>query len=450
MNLYKKMMSLQEFKNKNPSGGVVVNNVLKGEKIEISSVDFFYLIDKLILVQNDNKILRMRLTLMDSIVKWCLNYITFVYSFSTILFQNNLPVSAVIFNSDLLNIPFKLITNISTNIKTYKTYLYDTYEAYRFLNISIGKEINSMNSPPVPDFDELEAYTAKIRADYDQFVFDFNKTDTPSSYAFMSFFKHVPENQRDLLNERLEKVMHEFNLPFSPQFIIKQNFVGELLMFFATSIFRYVPQLKIDFQDKFKLQYTIENYVKRLADFWDTQVNLCVEPYHKEYEVNYQATNMFKFSTEEITEMYRAYFENRDVDYLDMETKMLLHVKHRTPKLTFMDPTNQQISDIWRELFADSITKMEDDERKTLFESYVTYMANTTNIFDKKIMNKMPRVYMPTEGDCLTDLKYTYYEQLCFAKLIIKFILMRSKMLKCPQFAGHDPLSILVQEFVMK
>ena len=429
---------------------VTVNNTVKGEKVEISSVDFSYLIDKLIIVQNDNHILRMRLNLMDSVVKWCLNYITFVYSFSAILFQNNLPISAVIFNSDLLNIPFKLISNVTDNIKKYKTFLYNTYKTYRLLDVNIAKDFQALASPPVPDFGELDAYTQKIRQDYNQFVFDFNKTDTASSFAFMSFFQKVPESDWDALNGKLEAVMAEFKLPFSPQFLIKQNFIGELLMYFATSIFKYVPQLKIDFPDKFNLQYTIEGYVKRLAAFWDNQVNLCLEPYHKQpHEVHYQAANMF--SPAEASNMYTKYFENRNEDYFDVDTLLLLQqYKHRTPKLTFVDPTNQQISDIWRQLFTDSVKTLTHDERTHLFESYLNYMDTTTNVFDKKIMNKMHRVYMATEGDCLTDLKYTYYEQLCFAKLVIKFILMRANMLSCPQFSGHDPLSMLVQEFVMR
>lgn len=99
--------------------------------------DFVRLASELVALKNDNYVLRQRVRCLENIVKWCMQYLTFVRTFSTLMFESNMPISAVIFNTDLFDLPYQLVEYTEVCTANVSKYMYETlYSMREFLHHS--------------------------------------------------------------------------------------------------------------------------------------------------------------------------------------------------------------------------------------------------------------------------------------------------------------------------
>lgn len=401
----------------------------------INTDDLMFILDKCVILANDNYVLRLRVSLLENIVKWCLQFIMFISSIGTLIFQENMPITAIIFNTDLLDIPYKLVTDVYTYAEHIQEYMIQTYNKHRLLGISIEQDVLD-HQPPVPNFDNLKTYMDNLNTSYDTFAREFNRNDT--DFRFVSPFRQQKLDGPEIL-EDIRIVLAKHNIEFSPQYVLKMHIVSEMLIYFLTRIYTYVPHLKIDFKTEDHLQFSLEHYLTKLKEFWDVSTNLCIGGKHMQYDLN-------NFETSKTIEsMFKNVFDNKAEDFFDAQTQLILSQKReRNFSLKFTDPTNQLIADSWRLQLTRNITHMSDTQRLDLFETYLSDMtAQNVNVFNKKVMSRL-HLQQIEPGDYLTHLKYTVFEQSCLLKLIIRQLLLRLYTEKCETSIG-DPLSKLLE-----
>jgi hypothetical protein len=230
-------------------------------------------------------------------------------------------------------------------------------------------------------------------------------------------------------------------------------------MHFASSVFTYVPQLKMDFARADNFQFTMRDYAERLARFWRDQVNVCIEPFYLAYKhKNVSGTDERAFK-----DLYDDWFRgSAQVDAkLSLETRELLRSnEQRSLGLRFADPVNQQVADAWRRMFSMAtnsqpaksieIRPLVDAERVQLFEQFMADVVSAnSNMFDRDFLNRTHTLYETAHADCLTNLKYTFYEQNCLLKLVVRYLLQRTYMQACPN-SLYDPLTDLMDRVFWK
>jgi len=196
------------------------------EFIRINKTDFFYMCDQLVLVKNDNYVLRQRVLLLENVVKWCLQFLTFVHSFSNLVFQNNLPLSAVILKTDLFDIPFMLINQFEKYITKTRELFSETYNHYKLLDISLENDFKQLNfAPQIDDTSDFLKYVETIRVEYDKFAREFN--NSANEFFFPSPFTNMDSEKQVELVNILTLVLKKFNLELTPQYLLKQNYLAE-------------------------------------------------------------------------------------------------------------------------------------------------------------------------------------------------------------------------------
>lgn len=450
--------------NTNPNAGGRANlpqfTTNSNGKIELPREDFFYIVDRLVAESNDNFILRHRVHCLELIVKWCLNFFTFVHSFSTLFFQNNLPISAVILNNDTFKIPFKLVEMCETCSINMRTHLATVYESCRLLNMDMATMLDSLTPVPTPVGSEaFLKYVRQMNANYDTFVVQYN--DDSSNYTFLSPFDTLDAARLDTLTTKMREATTAIGLSFSPQYLVKQTLLSHTLMYFASAVFSYVPQLKTDFLRSDNLQFTLDQYAERLHSFWRDQVNVCIEPFF----FAYKNTNLFNVGGRELSTLYENTFKRANSTHtmLSQDTQLLLKLHdQRTMSMRFNDPVNQSVADVWRRLFVGAteanarermvrLAPLTDKDRDSLFTQFLADLTNgAQNLFDANILNRTHSMYMANRSDYLTNIKYTYFEQCCLLKLVIRYLLQRWYIGARPPFDGHDPLDILMNRVFWK
>lgn len=401
----------------------------------INTDDLMFIMDKCVVLANDNYVLRLRVALLENIVKWCLQFIMFISSIGTLIFQENMPITAIIFNTDLLDIPHKLVNDVYAYAERIQEYMLQTYNKHRLLGISIEQDVLNQQ-PPVPDFNNLKSYMDNLNTNYDTFAREFSKNDT--DFRFVSPFRQQKLDGPEIL-EDIKQVLNKHNIDFSPQYVLKMHIVSEMLIYFLTRIYTYVPHLKVDFKTEDHLQYSLERYLTKLKEFWDASTNLCIGGMHVHYD-----TNNFETS-QTVQAMFKNVFDNKAEDFFDAQTQLMLSQKReRNFTLKFADPTNQLVADSWRLQLTRNITHMTDAQRQDLFETYLRDMtAQNVNVFSKKVLSRL-HLQQIEPGDYLTHLKYTVFEQCCLLKLIIRQLLLRLYNEKCDTSIG-DPLNKLIE-----
>lgn len=422
--------------------------------IEIPRDDFFYIVDRLVAESNDNFVLRHRVKCLEQIVKWCLNFFTFVHSFSTLFFQNNLPISAVILNNDMFKIPFMLVEMVESTSINVRAHLAGVYEACRLLNYDMATFLDNVATVPrPPDSVAFLEYIRRMNASYETFVVQFN--DNSNNYAFLSPFETLETDKLNRLTSKMREAAESIGLTLSPQYLVKQALLSHSLMYFASSVFSYVPQLKTDFLMADNLQFSLDKYAERIHAFWRDQVNVCVEPFF----FAYKNSNMFQVGADELRDIYDSTFKraNSTSTMLSHDTQLLLKLHdQRAMSLRFNDPVNQSVADVWRRLFVGAtdvnatertvrLAPLTEADRQVLFNQFLADITSSSqSMFDQHVLNRTHSMYMANRSDYLTNIKYTFFEQCCLLKLVVRYLLQRWYIGARPPFEGHDPLDVLM------
>lgn len=426
--------------------------------VEIPKDDFFYIVDRLVAESNDNYILKQRVTCLEHIIKWCLNYVTFIHSFSTLFFQNELPLSAVILNNDMFRIPFLLVETVETAMININTHLAAVYDQCGLMGVKMAKVLETYSSRrPQLDSHKLMEYIAQLNKAYDTFVLQYN--DNSVNFSFVAPFKTLTTSELNTLTAKMHEAADLIGLKFSPEYLVKQALLSQSLMYFASSVFSFVPQLKTDFLFADNAAFSVDAYAQRIHAFWREQVNVCIEPFY----LAYKHKNMFNATKKDVDDVFNRLFvaANAADKKLSSDTQLLLRLyEQNSMKLRFSDPINQNVADAWRRLFVAATDKnvrtvrlepLTDAQRKDLFTNFLAdVVGGQQSMFEEQMVFRTHSMYMANRSDFLTNMKYTFFEQCCLLKLVIRYILQRWYIGDKPTFGGYDPLEILVEKIFWK
>ncbi len=424
--------------------------------LEIEPNDFYALVDKLVAVNNENFILRYRISYMENIIQWCMQFLAFIHSFTTLIFHNELPLSAIAFNSDLIQMPYKVMEACEIYADKLTSHMASVYNACYMLTPDMATLLDKMPGPR-PSSKLFEKKIKKLNEDYELFVKNFH--DNRSDFRLVSPFTALDNNTLATLIAKMQEATDSVGLKINPQYLIKQVFLSEMLMKFASTVFIYVPQLKVDFLRADNFSYSLETYANKLVEFWEAQVNVCVEPFH----MAYRHKNMVNLQPSEIKQTLSEWLsEAGGTHNLSADTQILLASQtHKSFSNRFVDPVNQQVADAWRRLFSSSINgqktvnlkPLDEKDRQQLGQQFLAdVLSANSNMFDRVILNKTHMIYGSPHSDYLTNLKYTFYEQNCLLKLIIRYLLQRTYSTQKPTADTllYDPLYTLVDRVFWK
>jgi hypothetical protein len=476
--------------------------------ITLNEVDFFYIVDQLIKYKNDNYILEQRVHVLENVVQWCLQFLTFVFSISNLLFNHNLPLAAVIFNSDLYTIPFSLLAYFRKRTETIKSNLTSFYgRISKCLPSFVAQtdlERHLLDTNDFPDLvdsaakaAEEEAFFAKIEAiqtaytqfaqafDTEQAVFsnplldslnsgsspkkplykkrklnnndddnDNNDADNDTTSSSERQFTSDDLDKRARFMADLKGLLHAHNIPLSPNFLLNQVFLADLLMQFATSVFTYVPQLMVDFSTPRNLSFSIRKFGEKLRDYWSAQANVCIGPFHLAYN---NSNNTHQSSGgigthEQVVKTFRSLFSNTNEDFFEPITNVAL-CTYTNVNRRLVDPLNARLDYAWKQLFVENTLHATEHDQQLMFESLLKELnASTNTLFSKKLLSKCYALGYHVNNNYLSEIKHNIYEQNCLLKLVVKHFLMQMHLkVKKRDFdvqlmCAFNPLNVLAEK----
>lgn len=422
-------------------------------QVSISSADLAFLIDTITNLKNEQQILLMRNKTLEKLFKWAMQFITFFQSISTFIFHNNLPISSVIFNTDLMQIPFDLYTLFDNAIKDWSNTQQDVYSHY-----SILKKIDPNISPPnfadnKPktwparfEHSEMNKWLEKLRTSYDTFVVDY----TTKEYVFLSIFDQLAKDEQDKLIDGMRRVLKETSIgdKFSPHYLLQQTAISQILMTFASSIFHYIPQLKIDLTSH--PTFSIGNYLDNLKNFWDTQVNCVIEGYH--FRLNPENFPEKKTSADILNE-FRDYLHATNNDWAALDQGLQLYLwrlekkNYDPPYLS--DPDQLSMSWLWREKFLEVFKPQDPKSFVSLYETILEQFRATNIMSFNKVFLEL-KLQLIEKPSYLLGLRLTLWEQNVILRNIIKMLIQQYYLYRqenTPPFAcSNNPLTALARE----
>lgn len=407
--------------------------------VTIRTLDLIYILDQLIRKRNENYLLEQRVETLELVLKWAFQFLTFVQSFSTLIFHNGLPISAVIFNTDMFNVPFDLLDYVARKMRNLENDLNHMYQSLVWT--VAGNVVSRVEKPQKLEFAEsssnaFEASVIRMRSDYLAFVAAYNK---PNDFITHGLKDIVPdETTRLRLIDELRALCDKYGLAdFSPQYLLQQSHLASLLMHFATSVYTFVPQLQVDFGSEENLEFSLGKYLGTLRSFWQTQTNLSVGPFH----VKFSLANMNKLREVDIERLLARVLRPReDFAQLSVETQQILS------QLTFKSinrhvnvSAERRLVNAWRQVLNTLSDKMTDDVE--LFKIFMQYaLSDREGLFNKSMLVRFDRVLA---SDYLANLVYSSYEQNTILKLIISQLITRVFLPDMASASMHDPLILL-------
>jgi hypothetical protein len=390
------------------------------EQVTIAKVDFDKMCKELIKLKNENFLLQRRVEVLENVVRWCMNYLTFVYSFAGLMFFNGQSISSLIFNHNLLDLPFYMLNIFLSHLDR----LADEMESKKDFAQREKKRLESEFMPQI----------LRVRSDYDQFAQEFNSTDLAEA-KFVDMLGHFDNDRaRDKFVQDLEKLARAHNLSFSKSYLIKQLLLSQILMQFATSIFAYVPQLKVDFLRVENLAFTVDNYVAKVQSFWQTQTNLCIGQHHFSYQIKNMPGDEDTF-VKNLLDITRKNM----VDDFQPETIKALQAREFRPIFTLLpDPTEQRIDLLWRNVFLKSLDKVDTTllSEQNLRKMLVFMNSTGTGAFEKMLVNRIDAQCSSTPT-YLSNLNNTFYHQACICRLAIQHLLIQNALLQASKLCSN-------------
>jgi hypothetical protein len=428
------------------------NNKYDKDNVNVNRLDLFYMCDQLIQLKNDNYVLRQRIFVLESVIKWALNFVVFIGTFSNLLFQNNISKASLIFNIDLIPIPFKLLDHFYDKCDKMQAKMMEFYtENFLFMSRYTEKlplveidqkqfknKLFNFNLNYDREGDEsLLKYLTNLRINFEKV----QETLLKNPYYFNGkFIENMTQEKKKKFDEFFEKM--NFNVD-AQNFIYHQTHMCHLLTKFATSIFSLVPQLQVDLVDIKNAELTIDAFIEKLDDFWHKQVNLAVEP----FQFSFNFKNMNETSAKIIEKHFESFFNNRDEDFFEPNTSLVLCVhKHRELERVFTDPVDRRISEYWKSLFNKSLDCEKDEQIKKFTHLSIVFLGMQENMFNKKLI---ARTYqLVHSSDYLTNLKFTVFEQNCLLKLIIYHLILQMNLDSSLQqsLAIFNPITFLLEK----
>lgn len=423
-----------------PGPRSVASNI--SENVSIKRRDLVYLLDQLIKSRNEAYLLRVRLEAYEHVLTWAFQFLTFVQAFSTLVFHNGLPISAVIFNTDMFNVPFSLIDYIERKMHHLET---DVDAMYRNVMWTQSGVLTS-GPPRVEGFSFRRAETnafldnvERIRRDYLAFAEAYNRPNDFITRGLVDIIPNAEERERLIGELRDLCVKYRMN-DFSPQYLLQQSHLASLLMHFATTIYSYVPQLQVDLVSEQNFEFSLSKYLARLREFWQKQTNLAIGPFH----VHYSMANMNRLRDSDLQRMYSDFVRDRS-DYANLSVEC----QQTLSQLTFNTLNRHvslgpeiKLSNAWRNLFNELASVPDAHADLTLYKKFMEYAsADPENLFSTRVLVKFDRIFA---NDYLANLVYNFREQILILKLIVVQLLIRRSLPPgYPPNNMHDPIMAL-------
>lgn len=426
--------------------------------ITLKRDDFLSLMEQLVKNKAENYLREQRIVLLENVLRWCLNFITFFQTFSSLIFFNKLPISAAIFSLDMFNVPFDMLNYIDSKMKSLRTDLSTVFRT--FFWTTDGKIIKSnYHRPAQLEFvrNEEREFTdkvARLRNQYESFNTLWH-ANSSSPVEAQSFVDLLPAGiERETFATELINLCTKYRVVeqgFSPRYLVQQVRVSSMLSLFASTIFNYLPHLKIDMLNEATLEPTLQMYMDKLKQFWRVQTNVSLGPFH----LNYKSTNFFsdvasKTQDRALSNFYNKMFRSGEpVDGISRETEQILSQltftkANATSRLGF----EVKLSNAWRTIFNTSTTKPELMEHSDV-ELFKTFMHlstnNRDNLFNQKLFLQFDRIFA---GDVLANITFNFVEQNTILKLVIIQLIVRLFLNPASEFNQntmnlHDPLVML-------
>lgn len=415
------------------------------ESVTFKKRDLLYILDQLIKSRNENYLLRARQEAYEHVLTWSFNFLTFVQAFSTLVFHNGLPISAVIFNTDMFNVPFALFDYIERKMERLES---DMDSMFRNVVWTQGGTVLSRaQSPPEgftfrrPETNAFLENVQRIRRDYSAFAEAYNQ---PNDFVSRGLIDIVPDAAaRAALIEELRALCAKYNMSdFSPQYLLQQSHLASLLMHFATTIYSYVPQLQVDLVSEANFEFSLSKYLARLRAFWQKQTNLAIGPFH----VQYARANMNRLREVDLKRMYEELVSDR-ADYANLSVEC----QQTLSQLTF-NSLNRHVSlgpeirlaNTWRNLFNELVSVPDAGADLALFRKFLEYAsADRDNMFSTRVLVKFDRIFA---NDYLANLVYNFREQIIILKLIVVQLIVRMSLppsTDVSYMGMHDPIMAL-------
>lgn len=420
--------------------GVPTSNI--SENVTFKRRDLVYLLDQLIKCRNENYLLRTRQEAYEHVLAWNFNFLTFVQAFSTLIFHNGLPISAVIFNTDMFNVPYSLFDYIERKMKHLES---DLDGMYRNVVWTMNGTVTS-RAPSIAEFStfrrpETNVFlenVARIRRDYAAFAESYNQ---PNDFVTHGLLDIIPnEADRANLIGELRTLCTKYNMSdFSPQYLLQQSHLASLLMHFATTIYSFVPQLQVDLATETNFEFSLSKYLSRLRDFWQKQTNLSIGPFH----VHYSHANINRLSDSDVARLYHDLVSDR-ADYANLSVEC----QQTLSQLTF-NSLNRHVSlgaeiklaNTWRNLFNELVNVQDAHADLALFRKFLDFGSRADNTFNTRVLVKFDRIF---SNDYLANLVYNFREQIIILKLVIVQLIVRSSLPSNANYMSmHDPIMAL-------
>ena len=414
------------------------------ENVTFKRRDLLYILDQLIKSRNECYLLRTRQEAYEHVLKWCFQFLTFVQAFSTLVFHNGLPISAVIFNTDMFNVPFSLFDYIERKMQRLESDLDGMYKSIVWTQN--GTVVSRTNTPTSftfrnPEMNTFLANVERIRRDYSAFAEAYNQ---PNDFVTRGLVDIIPDaDERTRLVAELRALCAKYNMnDFSPQYLLQQSHLASLLMHFATTIYSFVPQLQVDFTNEDNFEFSLSKYLARLKEFWQKQTNLSIGPFH----VHYSHTNMNRLREVDLARMYAELVGDR-ADY----TNLSVECQQTLSQLTFSSLNRHvslqpelKLSNTWRNLFNDMIRAPDAHADVTLFRKFMEFATSSDNMFSTRVLVKFDRIFA---NDYLANLVYNFREQVIILKLIVVQLIVRFSLppgaIDFSYMNMHDPIMAL-------
>lgn len=424
------------------SGAPMVTTSNISENVTFKRRDLVYLLDQLIKCRNENYLLRTRQEAYEHVLAWNFNFLTFVQAFSTLIFHNGLPISAVIFNTDMFNVPYSLFDYIERKMQRLES---DMDGMYR----NVVWTVNGTLTSRAPSVDEFSTFrrpetniflenVARIRRDYAAFAESYNQ---PNDFVTRGLVDIIPnEVDRANLIDELRALCTKYNMSdFSPQYLLQQSHLASLLMHFATTIYSFVPQLQVDLATETNFEFSLSKYLSRLRDFWQKQTNLSIGPFH----VHYSHANVNRLTDSDVARLYHDLVSDRS-DYANLSVEC----QQTLSQLTF-NSLNRHVSlgaeiklaNTWRNLFNELVNVQDAHADLALFRKFLDFSSRADNTFNTRVLIKFDRIF---SNDYLSNLVYNFREQIIILKLVIVQLVVRSSLPSNANYMSmHDPIMAL-------
>lgn len=440
--------------------------------ITLKRDDFLSLMEQLIKNQTENYLREQRIVLLENVLVWCFNFITFFQTFSSLLFFNKLPVSAAIFSIDMFNVPFDMINYISLKMRSLRSDLSTLFRKFYWTTNGtiIKSEYRADEELTFMRNEEEDNFTGKIsriRAQYEAFNRMWHADELKVAQSFIDLLPKGFSQQKEFAND-LTEVCKKYNIVdqgFSPRYLVKQVKVSSMLSLFASQIFHYLPHLKVDMLVESTIEPSIQLYMAQLEKFWKTQINVSIGPFHMKYASrNFFRDNLSNNKADIVlTQYYKRLFKNTirrdDDDDDDADTTSVLKISPETEQilsqLTFTRANftsrlgfEVKLSNAWRTIFNTTTTSPELMETSDLdlFKTFMRFAENNQdNLFNQKLFLQFDRIFA---GDVLANITFNFIEQNTILKLVIIQLIVRLFLNPASSFTQntmnlHDPLVML-------